>query len=544
MRCFSTVAALQRQLRDASMVGFVPTMGALHLGHKSLIDRARRDNDVVVVSIFVNPLQFAPGEDLENYPATLAADRALCEAAGVDILFLPNATTLYGNKLGSSHSGDRSADSNVQAGLSPELTQVHPPEAMVRQLCGRSRSGHFQGVATVVTKLLNIVRPTRAYFGQKDAQQLAIIRRLATDLNLPGEIIGCPIVREPSGLALSSRNAYLSPQEAQQATALSRGLHKAREVFKNGERCGSALVAVVRSVMAEADLEPEYIELVHPDTVQPIKRIEEVGLLAIAAQVGSARLIDNTILERSPKDNEGAQQQGTVAMDGPAGAGKSTVTRRVAQALGLRYLDTGAMYRALTWLVLDADIDPTDEAAVAELMATRAIRFDFPQLDTGTEPGSQITRVWAEEASGGDREITQEIRTPRVSQNVSTVAAQPLVREHLVKQQQQYGLQGGIVAEGRDIGTTVFPQAELKIFLTATIAERAKRRLLDLEQQGQTPPKLIELEAQIAERDHKDSTRAVSPLKKADDAIELLTDGLTIEEVTEKIVALYRERST
>ncbi len=531
MQCFSTVVALQRRLQGASSVGFVPTMGALHLGHQSLIDRARRENATVVVSIFVNPLQFGPQEDLAQYPRPLAADQALCAAAGVDVLFLPTVATLYGP--------------GAIATPSIAVTQVVPPAALTQGLCGRSRPGHFQGVATVVTKLINLVRPTRSYFGQKDAQQLALIRQLAIDLNLPGEIIGCPIVREPSGLALSSRNAYLSAKEKRQATALSQGLHKAQEVFKNGERRSAAFVAAARSALTAAKLAAEYIELVDPTTLQPIEIIEEVGLLAIAAQVGSARLIDNTLL---------AQRQAIVAMDGPAGAGKSTVTRRVAQALGLRYLDTGAMYRALTWLVLEAGVDLADEAAVAELMATCPIRFEFPQLEPGTDPATQVTRVWVntkailgDEALGheisGDREITQAIRLPHVNQNVSAIAAQPLVRQHLVEQQQLHGRQGGLVAEGRDIGTTVFPAAELKIFLTASIAERARRRHHDLVQQGQTPPSLDELQQQIAERDHKDSTRAISPLLQAEDAIEVLTDGLTIEAVTEQIVGLYRDRS-
>ncbi|NJM58181.1 MAG: pantoate--beta-alanine ligase [Synechococcales cyanobacterium RU_4_20] len=507
-------------------------------GHQSLIARARRENAVVVVSIFINPLQFGPQEDLANYPRPLDADRALCAAAGVDILFLPTVEMMYG-----------AADRTNSAGL----TQVVPPAGLTQHLCGRSRPGHFQGVATVVTKLLNIVRPSRTYFGQKDAQQLAIIRRLAADLNLPGEIISCPIVRAANGLAFSSRNAYLSAQEQQRATALSRGLQKAQELFENGGRCCAALVAIVRSELAAAGLEAEYIELVDPTTLQPMQTIQEVGLLAIAAQVGTARLIDNALL---------SQRQAIVAMDGPAGAGKSTVTRRVAQALGLRYLDTGAMYRALTWLVLDVGLDLTDEAAVAELMATCPIRFEFPQLQPGTDPATQVTRVWVSQTAGSfqgdrevkcevertvertvEREITQQIRTPQVSQSVSTIAAQPLVRQHLVEQQRLYGRQGGIVAEGRDIGTTVFPTAELKIFLTASIAERARRRQHDLAQQGQTSPSLDELQQQIAERDHKDSTRAISPLQQAADAIEVLTDGLTIEAVTEKIVRLYRDRN-
>ncbi len=521
LRCFTTISALQCHLSqqlvraveanaEAPSVGFVPTMGALHIGHQSLIERARANNDIVVVSIFVNPLQFGPAEDLGNYPRPLDADKALCEAAGVDVLFMPTPDSLYG-----------------EAGRDPQhkLTQVIPPAAMMNCLCGKSRTGHFEGVATVVTKLLSIVRPTRAYFGEKDAQQLAIIRRLALELNLPGQIIGCPIVREPSGLAYSSRNAYLSTDERDQATALSQGLRLAAERFAQGDRNAEVLKTLVRDhVESQLGYSPEYVELVHPDSLESLETVEEIGLLAIAAQVGTARLIDNTVL---------AERKAIIAIDGPAGAGKSTVTRRIAQALGLRYLDTGAMYRALTWLVLDAGIDMADEAAVAELMGTSEIRFEFPELSQDDD-APQLTRVWV-----NGTEVTQAIREPHVSRNVSTVAAQRLVREHLVEQQRHYGVAGNIVAEGRDIGTTVFPDAELKIFLTATSVERARRRLADMEQQGQELPTLEALEKEISERDHKDSTREVSPLKKAEDAIEVLTDGLTIEQVTDKIVSLY-----
>mgnify|MGYP001791150550 CR=1 FL=1 len=191
MRVLKTVEALTCwRAQTVGAVALVPTMGALHEGHLSLISRARRANDRVVVSIFVNPLQFGPNEDLDRYPRTLAADVAQCEAAGVDVIFAPTVAGLYGTTP---------ADQQVT---------VVPPPDMVNQLCGRSRPGHFEGVATVVTKLLNLVRPHRAYFGQKDAQQLAIIRRLVKDLNLPGQVIGCAIVRSQSGLALSSRNRY------------------------------------------------------------------------------------------------------------------------------------------------------------------------------------------------------------------------------------------------------------------------------------------------------------------------------------------------
>lgn len=516
MRLFSTVAGLQcalgacRQSLDGepNSIGLVPTMGALHAGHLSLIRRARQENDLVVVSIFVNPLQFGPQEDLQRYPKTLEGDRQLCQSAGVDFIFAPSVAELY---------GDDSARSGTP------ITQVIPPKAMMEQLCGLSRPGHFEGVATVVTKLLSIVQPHRAYFGQKDAQQLAIIRRLVADLNLPVQICGCPIVREASGLACSSRNQYLSAEEQQQAVVLYRSLQRAADRFYQGDRHQQALTTAVRDELAtEPNLRPEYIELVHPHTITPLEQVDDVGLLAIAAHLGSTRLIDNILLRN---------RRPIVAIDGPAGAGKSTVVRRVAQELGLLYLDTGAMYRAVTWLALHSGIDLHDEAAIAELVSQCQIQL-IPTDDP--EQPCQV-RI-------NDHNVTQAIRRPDVTNNVSAIAAQSYVRQALVQQQQRYGRTGGVVMEGRDIGTHVFPNAELKIFLTASVQERARRRLQDMQNQGQDAIPLADLEQAIYERDRKDSTRAIAPLRKADDAIELQTDHLTIEDVTEKIVSLYHQR--
>lgn len=490
-------------------VGLVPTMGALHSGHLSLIQKARRENKIVVVSIFVNPLQFGPTEDFQKYPRTLEHDRELCEQAGVDVIFMPTPEEM----------GIRRRQDESQ--MSPRLTQVMPPETMTTGLCGRTRVGHFQGVATIVTKLLNIVQPNRAYFGQKDAQQLAIIRRLVADLNLPIEIVGCPVVREPSGLACSSRNQYLTPEQRQQAATLYRGLQQAEQIFRAGERQSHTLVGVVKTELAAVPtIAPEYVELVHPNTLTPLDRVEDRGLLAIAARVGSTRLIDNILLsERKP----------IVAIDGPAGAGKSTVARQLAQALGLLYLDTGAMYRALTWLVLQSKIDVKDEPAVAELVSQCDIAV-------GGEPSAVSVYI-------DGQDVTQEIRSLEVTANVSAIAAQPAVRKALVRQQRRYGHAGGIVIEGRDIGTYVFPDAELKIYLTASVQERARRRQQDLKNQGKQEISLDQLEQAIYERDRKDSTRTLAPLRKAADAIELQTDGLTIAEVVQRIAALYGERT-
>lgn len=515
MRLFTTIAGLRCYLerhRSGKQVGLVPTMGALHAGHFSLIERARCENDIVIVSIFVNPLQFGPAEDFQQYPRQLEEDRQLCEQLGVDAIFAPPVVELYGTRLPTSETG-------------AQLTQVIPPPSMTSVLCGRSRQGHFQGVTTVVTKLLNLGQPERAYFGQKDAQQLAIIQHLVEDLNLPVAIVACPIVREESGLAYSSRNQYLTQAQKAQAPVLFKALQQAKKVFQSGDRENTILIDTVKSELASvSDIQVEYIELVHPKTLTPLEQVDDCGLLAIAARFGSTRLIDNIVLQhRKP----------IVAIDGPAGAGKSTVSSQVAKALGLMHLDTGAMYRAVTWRVLEAGIDLADEPAIAELVSQSQICL------TTDEDRAAPVRVWID-----GEEVTQAIRSLEVTANVSAIAALPAVRRELVKQQQHWGYKGGIVAEGRDIGTHVFPDAELKIFLTASVQERARRRLQDLKDQEIESVSLEQLEQAIQQRDIRDSTRTVAPLRKAADAIEIVTDGLSIAEVIEQIVSIYHKQVT
>jgi pantoate ligase / CMP/dCMP kinase len=506
-----------------SSIGLVPTMGALHQGHLSLIQRARQENAWVVVSIFVNPLQFGPNEDFQSYPRQLEQDKQFCEAAGVDVIFAPAVEELYDQAASTTSLSatqiSASQIPNTSSNLAnPNLTQVLPPKAMTVELCGRSRPGHFTGVATVVTKLLNIVQPDRAYFGQKDAQQVAILQQLIADLNLPVELVSCPIVRESDGLALSSRNLYLSPQQRVEATVLNRSLRQAERVFRAGARQRELLIGAVKSeIQTVSAIQPEYIELVHPDTLLPLQQVEEAGLLAIAARIGSTRLIDNIVLRN---------RQPIVAIDGPAGAGKSTVVRQVAQTLGLLYLDTGAMYRAVTWLVLQSDIIG-DEAALAELVSQC-------QIDISGNPAMTLVTI-------NGQDVTAVIRSPEVTAQVSAVSAFPSVRRELVKRQQAYGRQGGIVMDGRDIGTCVFPDAELKVFLTASVQERARRRQQDLKDQGLPEMTLADLERDIYERDLKDSTRRIAPLRRAADAIEIQSDHLTIDEVVAKIVGLYHE---
>ncbi|MCC0178716.1 bifunctional pantoate--beta-alanine ligase/(d)CMP kinase [Waterburya agarophytonicola K14] len=507
-----TIPELRSQIsfyraKELRNIGLVPTMGALHQGHQSLIKKAIADCDLVVVSIFVNPLQFSPTEDLADYPRQLEQDLQLCEKLGVAIAFAPDPQTM-------------NSDGDTQT--LTEITRVIPPQTMTEVLCGRYREGHFTGVATIVTKLLNIIEPDRAYFGQKDAQQLAIIRRLVDDLNIPVEIVPCPIIRESSGLALSSRNQYLTEEETEQAANIYRSLQQAKTAFGRGEINSQTLINLVKQELKLAEkVKIQYVELVDPINLQALGQIEKSGLLAIAAYLGSTRLIDNIVLQK---------RQPIVAIDGPAGAGKSTVTRRVAHELGLLYLDTGAMYRAVTWLVMNSDLALDDEGAIALLIKDVEIQLTSPNaVDLPT-----VVHI-------DDKEVTTAIRTPEVTANVSAIAAQAAVRGKLVQMQQQWGEKGGIIAEGRDIGTNVFPNAELKVFMTASVEERARRRWQDLQNQGRDDIDLQQLAQDIQRRDELDSNRAIAPLKKADDAIELITDDLTIDEVIAKIIELYQQ---
>lgn len=278
MKTIKTISELRRCLEEAraagKKVGLVPTMGYLHEGHMSLIRRARADNGVVIVSIFVNPTQFGPGEDLERYPRDLARDSQLCSEAGADVIFAPEAAEMY-----------------------PEGFQTYVEVCQVSQgLCGASRPGHFRGVATVVAKLLNIVGPCRAYFGQKDAQQLAVIRRMAEDLNMPVEIVPMPIVRESDGLAMSSRNTYLDEIERASSLVLSRALKLARRLIEKGERRAAELHQAMRTLIeTEEFAEIDYVAIVNHRTMQPVETVDSGTLIALAVRIGRTRLIDNML---------------------------------------------------------------------------------------------------------------------------------------------------------------------------------------------------------------------------------------------------------
>lgn len=282
MEIIRTIEWMKQIGRDARakdcVLGFVPTMGALHEGHLSLVRAAKQDCSPVVASIFVNPKQFGPSEDLQKYPRQFEQDAAALEKQGVDYLFAPEASEIY------------------PPGFRTSVTV----EGFSERLQGRSRPGHFRGVTTVVLKLFEIVQPQRAYFGRKDAQQLIIIRRMATDLNLDTQIVACPIVREPDGLAMSSRNAYLSPEERRAATVLHRALSAAKKQIEAGETETPRLIETMRQIFSkEPSAALDYAEIVDADTLDPVLRLRKSCLALVAAFVGKTRLIDNAKIDES-----------------------------------------------------------------------------------------------------------------------------------------------------------------------------------------------------------------------------------------------------
>lgn len=268
-------AASRTGRRKSKSLGLVPTMGALHEGHLSLVRAAKAQCDLVVVSIFVNPLQFGPNEDLAKYPRNFDRDRELLAKEGVDYIFAPRVEEMY------------------PAGAVTYVTV----EGLSDKLCGRSRSGHFRGVTTVVAKLFNIVEPARAFFGQKDAAQSTIIRRMVRDLNISVRVVVCPIVREPDGLAMSSRNAYLDAGQRKSALVLYRSLTAVQERFHQGERKAHVLIDAGKQTLAHEPLvRLDYLEIVDPETLEPVDDLSRGGLAAVAAFVGNVRLIDNFVL--------------------------------------------------------------------------------------------------------------------------------------------------------------------------------------------------------------------------------------------------------
>ena len=278
MKIVGTVKEVREQVKEwkkqGLSVGFVPTMGYLHEGHKSLMDAARKGNDKVVVSIFVNPMQFGPTEDLATYPRDLNHDAALCESAGVDLIFHPEPEEMY----------------------EKDFCSFVDMTGLTEGLCGKTRPIHFRGVCTVVNKLFNIVTPDHAYFGQKDGQQLAVIKRMVRDLNMDIEIIGCPIVREEDGLAKSSRNTYLSPEERKAALILSKTVALGKELAKTEKDANKVVEAMKKNIETEPMAKIDYVEAVDALSMEPVEKLEGTCMLAMAVYIGKTRLIDNTLI--------------------------------------------------------------------------------------------------------------------------------------------------------------------------------------------------------------------------------------------------------
>ncbi len=279
MDILTTVNAVRERLqphkKQGLSIGIVPTMGYLHEGHLSLMRKGRSENDVLVATIFVNPTQFGPKEDLDKYPRDPEGDAEKCRTAGVDVLFIPDASEVYG------------------AGFQTYVTV----EKVSVPLCGASRPGHFRGVATVVLKLFNMVQPSSAYFGRKDYQQVQVIKTMVRDLNLDVRIVDCDTIREVDGLAMSSRNAYLSPEQRKQAVCLYQALTEAKNLFKKGEKRVEQYLATMRNrVNAESATEVDYISVVHPETLEDLDNVVDNALGILAVRIGSTRLIDNMLL--------------------------------------------------------------------------------------------------------------------------------------------------------------------------------------------------------------------------------------------------------
>ncbi len=482
-------------------IAFVPTMGSLHLGHQQLIQAAekysRNLNHKVLVTIFINPLQFGPTEDFEKYPRQIERDCKLAKLSGANAIWTPEIDDIF----------PKGPESHFN---------IKVPEKLTSHLCGSTRPGHFDGVVTVIFRLLKIIKAKAIFLGEKDWQQLTIIRSFLKDFNFPVQIQSIASVRESDGLPYSSRNLFLTNQERRKAEALPRLLNNQAQRFADGKLID---LNTLKKDLEKNNFTVEYVEIVDKKELSPTLEPKNLSLLAAAVHCGETRLIDHKFLmKRKP----------IVAIDGPAGAGKSTITKLLAEKLNLVYLDTGAMYRAVTLLFENSQIELNDDSDVIHALETINIEFKIEQS------GEQLIFL-------NNHDVSKDIRSPNISSKVSAIAANTHVRHTLSIEQKRLGQNGGLIAEGRDIGTTIFPDAELKIFLTASPRERALRRAKDLEDQGFKVPELKDLELQIKERDFLDSTRDISPLSKAKDAQEIVTDGLSIDNILDLLIEMFKE---
>ena len=502
-KIFQNHAELKHWLSEKnSAIILIPTMGGLHPGHQYLIKKAKekktKTKQIVLVSIFVNPLQFGKDEDFEQYPRNIHTDAELALSAGADAIWAPDYFEVF-------------------PGGEDSHFKIQVPQTLQNQLCGTKRKGHFDGVATVIIRLIKIIKPEKLILGEKDWQQLLIIRKLFQELSIPIKIESFATQRDQSGLAYSSRNSYLNHSERLNAQSLPTAIQEAKNEYVKEKIINLKKIA---SRLKQSNLKIEYIKIVDAFSLKERESINGICLLAAAVKCGSTRLIDHTFL---------MQRKPIIAIDGPAGAGKSTVTKEFAKRLGFVYLDTGAMYRAITWLILSNSINPNNQVEMKNILQDLKLEFKSPNLDE--------QKIFINNTN-----VTEKIRSPEVTSMVSDIAKQQLVRDLLTTKQQLIGNNGGLVAEGRDIGTAVFPDADVKIFLTASPKERAKRRSLDLEKRGYKYSSIEDLEQEIKERDKKDSERKIAPLTKAHDAIELITDGMNIDEVLEELTYIFRSK--
>ena len=348
-KIFKTNAELKDWISEQnSAIILIPTMGGLHPGHQYLIQKAKErktnTNQIILVSIFVNPLQFSKGEDFKKYPRNINRDAELAFIAGADAIWAPDYDEVF-------------------PGGKESHFKIEVPKTLQNQLCGVERKGHFDGVATVIIRLIKIIKPKKLVLGEKDWQQLIIIRRLFQELSIPVRIESYSTQRDQSGFAYSSRNSYLSNSERVNAQSLPNAINEAKAEFDKGKVINLTKIA---SIFRQNNLKIEYLKIVDPFSLKETENINKLCLLAAAVKCGSTRLIDHTFL---------MQKNPIIAIDGPAGAGKSTVTKEFAKKLGFIYLDTGAMYRAVTWLIINNSVDPNDQAKIKKILKDSKLEF-------------------------------------------------------------------------------------------------------------------------------------------------------------------------
>ena len=477
-------------------INFVPTMGNLHKGHLELIHQSNKDgSNETLVSIFINPLQFNDKRDFKNYPKTIEKDIRLAFSSGANAIFVPTESEIL----------------NIKS-----LIYQKACKKLSSNLCGKSREGHFDGVCTIVLRMLKIINPQKMFLGEKDWQQVMILKNMVKKLNLKVEIKSINTQRDEDGVPFSSRNNLLTTSERKDLQYFSKELKKAKKNFLVNKVIN---LGEINNSFKKKNLKVEYLQHLSAFSLNESIDKENITILAGAILCGNTRLIDHVFLmKRKP----------IIAIDGPAGSGKSTVTKLIAKKLDFIYLDTGAMYRALSWFLIDQKTSYENDYILEECLKKLNIVF---KTNLNSDQDIFINDIC----------VTNKIRSQKISSIVSSIASIGKVREFLVKEQRKIGDKGGIVAEGRDIGTTVFPKAEIKIYLNASIDERAKRRKIELEIQGQDI-NYNKLKDQIKQRDLDDSTRNISPLVKAEDAIEIITDNYTAEQIANKIIQIFYEK--